>query len=129
MASGSAADFERLARQYWGAWGDAMRGTVPGGGQPGMQAWQEALDWWTRYAHGGRSEVQVLHHLYVAPDDLASYQVEHFADRDVQIHRLPDDLALVQQGSQSLNDLCGTLVVVDDVVENVAQLLMIDFLQ
>ena len=57
MASGSAADFERLARQYWGAWGDAMRGTVPGGGQPGMQAWQEALDWWTRYAHGGRSEV------------------------------------------------------------------------
>lgn len=57
MASGSATDFERLARQYWGAWGDAMRGTVPGGGQPGMQAWQEALDWWTRYAHGGRSEV------------------------------------------------------------------------
>ena len=57
MANGSTADFERLARQYWGAWGDAMRGTLPGGGQPGMQAWQEAVDWWTRYAHGGRSEV------------------------------------------------------------------------
>lgn len=57
MANGSGADFERLARQYWGAWGDAMRGNVPGAGQPGMQAWHDAVDWWTRYAHGGRGEV------------------------------------------------------------------------
>lgn len=57
MANGSGSDFERLARQYWGAWGDAMRGNVPGGGQPGMQAWHDAVDWWTRYAHGGRGEV------------------------------------------------------------------------
>ncbi|MCW5582154.1 MAG: class III poly(R)-hydroxyalkanoic acid synthase subunit PhaE, partial [Luteimonas sp.] len=51
---GSTDDFERLARQYWGAWGDSMRGSLAGGGQPGMHAWQEAIDWWTRYAHGGR---------------------------------------------------------------------------
>ncbi|TWT23285.1 class III poly(R)-hydroxyalkanoic acid synthase subunit PhaE [Luteimonas marina] len=57
MANGSMADFERLARQYWGAWGDAMRGAAPGGGQPGMHAWQDAIDWWTRYAHGGREGV------------------------------------------------------------------------
>ena len=50
-------DFERLARQYWGAWGDSMRGSLPGGGQQGMHAWQDAIDWWTRYAHGGREGV------------------------------------------------------------------------
>src|SRR5690606_4590753 len=52
--SGSTEDFERLARQYWGAWGDALRSAAPGGGQSGTQAWQDAIDWWTRYAHGGR---------------------------------------------------------------------------
>ncbi|HRO28036.1 MAG TPA: class III poly(R)-hydroxyalkanoic acid synthase subunit PhaE [Luteimonas sp.] len=73
MANGSMADFERLARQYWGAWGDAMRGAVPGAvpgvmsgampgvmpgaGQAGMHAWQDAIDWWTRYAHGNRAGV------------------------------------------------------------------------
>ena len=61
-------DFESLARRYWAAWGDALRSAVPGaGGMPGMggprhapplgvEAWQESLDWWTRLAHGGRSE-------------------------------------------------------------------------
>ncbi|GGK04518.1 class III poly(R)-hydroxyalkanoic acid synthase subunit PhaE [Luteimonas terricola] len=60
-------DFESLARRYWAAWGDALRSAVPGTGAiPGMggpqlpplgaEAWQESLDWWTRLAHGGRSE-------------------------------------------------------------------------
>ncbi|WP_202844709.1 class III poly(R)-hydroxyalkanoic acid synthase subunit PhaE [Luteimonas saliphila] len=48
-------EFERLARQYWGAWGDALRSAAPGSGQSGAHAWQDAIDWWTRYAHGGRS--------------------------------------------------------------------------
>ena len=56
-AGGQAPDFERLARQYWAAWGDALRGAAPGGGQAGAHAWQEAIDWWTRYAHGNRSGV------------------------------------------------------------------------
>lgn len=50
-------DFEALARQYWNAWGEAMRGATPEGAQAGMQAWHEAIDWWTRLAHGGRGEV------------------------------------------------------------------------
>ncbi len=54
---GQAQEFERLARQYWAAWGDALRGTAPGSGQAGAHAWQDAIDWWTRYAHGGRSGV------------------------------------------------------------------------
>src|SRR6476659_4730546 len=55
--------FESLARQYWSAWGDAMRGVapghaVPGNGGPGgaMPNWQDAVDWWSRLAHGGREE-------------------------------------------------------------------------
>jgi len=55
--SGQAQDFERIARQYWAAWGDALRGAAPGSGQAGAHAWQDAIDWWTRYAHGGRSGV------------------------------------------------------------------------
>lgn len=54
---GQAQEFERLARQYWAAWGDALRGTAPGAGQAGAHAWQDAIDWWTRYAHGGRSGI------------------------------------------------------------------------
>lgn len=61
---GSATDFESLARQYWGAWGDAMRQAAPGAGlggglgavNPGTQSWQDAIDWWTRLVHGGRQD-------------------------------------------------------------------------
>ncbi len=64
MANGTA-DFERLARQYWGAWGDAMRNAVPGLAPPdpvraGTQAWQEAVDWWTRQAGGRPAHEDVL---------------------------------------------------------------------
>jgi len=52
-----AQQFEQLSRQYWTAWGEALRGAAPGAGQPGVQAWQEAIDWWTRQAHGGRSGI------------------------------------------------------------------------
>jgi len=51
-------DFEALARQYWNAWGQAMRGGVAqGDAQAGMQAWHDAIDWWTQLAHGSRGEV------------------------------------------------------------------------
>ncbi len=51
-------DFEALARQYWGAWGEAMRGGVGSdAGQLGAKAWHDALDWWTQRVHGGRAEV------------------------------------------------------------------------
>lgn len=47
---GGAGDFEGLSRQYWSAWGEAMRqagvsaGVIP---QPQSQ-WQQALNWWSQ---------------------------------------------------------------------------------
>ena len=60
-------DFQSLARQYWQAWGDAMRQGgasmpgVPAPGMPGMGAqampgWQDAVDWWSRLAQGGNPQ-------------------------------------------------------------------------
>jgi class III poly(R)-hydroxyalkanoic acid synthase PhaE subunit len=53
-------EFEALARQYWNAWGDMLRGAVPTA-QPAapdaMKAWHDAIDWWAQLAHGQRSEV------------------------------------------------------------------------
>lgn len=46
------ADFEALARQYWGAWGDALRGASPDADAPGAQTMQDAVGWWTRMAQG-----------------------------------------------------------------------------
>lgn len=50
-------DFEALGRQYWNAWGEALRAAS---GQPaappGMQQWHDAVDWWSKLAHGGRTE-------------------------------------------------------------------------
>ena len=56
------ADLEQLAQRYWGAWSDSMRKATAGGGsqagaQAGMQAWHDAVDWWTRQAHGNRTGV------------------------------------------------------------------------
>ncbi len=51
-------DFESLARQYWSAWGDMMRtGATPSAPHAGAQGFQEAVDWWSRLAHGGRGEI------------------------------------------------------------------------
>src|SRR3546814_5510294 len=52
--SGSGTGFEALARQYWNAWGDALRSASPGAAQAGTQPWQAALAWWSRAAQGGR---------------------------------------------------------------------------
>jgi len=53
---GTAGEFEQMARQYWSAWEQALRGAVPGAAsaavQPGNQAWQDALQCWTEvFAH------------------------------------------------------------------------------
>src|SRR3569623_2446009 len=64
MSTQSPADgFEALARQYWAAWGDAMRTPSPGmGAAPGAAAfgktpnWQDAVDWWSRMAQGGNAD-------------------------------------------------------------------------
>lgn len=47
-------DFEALARQYWGMWGDALRGLAPqAGGNAGMQGFRDALSAWSSVAGGG----------------------------------------------------------------------------
>jgi class III poly(R)-hydroxyalkanoic acid synthase PhaE subunit len=53
---GAGGDFETLARQYWSAWGDAMRvAAKPGKPGPGsgVPNWQDAIDWWSKLAQGG----------------------------------------------------------------------------
>lgn len=56
--SGKVGDFEAMARQYWNAWGQAMRqagldAAVPT--QPAGQ-WQQAVDWWAQLMPGGPSQ-------------------------------------------------------------------------
>lgn len=55
MTASQAGDFESLARQYWAAWGEALRTAAPAGAGP-VPDWKDAVDWWSRLAHGGRSE-------------------------------------------------------------------------
>jgi len=52
------ADFEALARRYWNAWGEMMRGGAkPEAMHTGAQGWHQAVDWWTQLVHGNRTEV------------------------------------------------------------------------
>lgn len=55
-------DFEALARQYWGMWGDAARTATPGSGgfgamgsMGGLQGFRDAMDGWTRNVGAGSS--------------------------------------------------------------------------
>ena len=54
---GNSGDFEAMARQYWSAWGEAMRQAGAGGApaQPANQ-WQQAVDWWSQLMPGGSSQ-------------------------------------------------------------------------
>lgn len=47
-------DFESLARQYWNAWGEAMRQGSAGAGLPGANqpGWQQATQWWSQLLPG-----------------------------------------------------------------------------
>ncbi|MEG2806079.1 class III poly(R)-hydroxyalkanoic acid synthase subunit PhaE [Stenotrophomonas sp.] len=49
-SGGNAGDFEALARQYFGAWGDALRHAAvppgPAGASGGPGSWQQAIDQW-----------------------------------------------------------------------------------
>jgi class III poly(R)-hydroxyalkanoic acid synthase PhaE subunit len=55
MTASRTNDFESLARQYWSAWGEALRaGAAPA--TTGVPDWKDAVDWWSRLASGGRAE-------------------------------------------------------------------------
>jgi class III poly(R)-hydroxyalkanoic acid synthase PhaE subunit len=55
-------DFEALARQYWSAWGDAMRTGAPSSPATGnaMPGWQEAIDWWSHSARSGHPAADAM---------------------------------------------------------------------
>ena len=55
---GNAGDFEALARQYWSAWGEALRqGGLGAGATPQPTAnWQQAVGWWSQLMPGGPSQ-------------------------------------------------------------------------
>jgi hypothetical protein len=55
---GNAGDFEAMARQYWSAWGQAMRQGGLGAAAPAQPAnqWQQAVDWWTQLMPGASSQ-------------------------------------------------------------------------
>ena len=55
MTASYAGNFESLARQYWTAWGEALRSAAPAG-TGSVPDWKDAVDWWSRLAHGGRTE-------------------------------------------------------------------------
>lgn len=46
--------FEAVAREFWSKWGDFARQS--GGAQSAAPGWQQAVDWWSQLAHGGREE-------------------------------------------------------------------------
>ncbi len=46
-------DFENWSRQYWNAWGDALRAAAPATAAPGMPGWNDAMNWWSQLAKGG----------------------------------------------------------------------------
>ncbi|HZH46467.1 MAG TPA: poly(R)-hydroxyalkanoic acid synthase subunit PhaE, partial [Roseococcus sp.] len=57
---GGTGDFEALARQYWGAWGNAMRQAGLGAvapPPPPQDPWHQAMDWWSRLLPQGPSQV------------------------------------------------------------------------
>ena len=58
MTGAQGDDFEAQARQYWNAWGEALRqGSVAGGATPpeaASQDWSQALSWW-RGVLGGQA--------------------------------------------------------------------------
>ena len=48
-------DFDAVARQYWNAWGELMRG-APAPTATAAPGWNEAVQWWSQLAQGGRSD-------------------------------------------------------------------------
>ncbi|MET0807381.1 MAG: class III poly(R)-hydroxyalkanoic acid synthase subunit PhaE, partial [Pseudoxanthomonas sp.] len=54
---GNNGDFEAMARQYWSAWGEAMRQAGAGGAPaPPANQWQQAVDWWSKLMPAGHSQ-------------------------------------------------------------------------
>ena len=73
-------NFEALTRQYWAAWGEQLRAAS---GQPavsqGVPGWHDAVEWWSKLAHGGRSEANDLAERFNAQAKLWFGQMQQVA--------------------------------------------------
>ncbi|KCX01116.1 class III poly(R)-hydroxyalkanoic acid synthase subunit PhaE [Xanthomonas arboricola] len=121
-------NFEDKARQYWSAWGDAMRhgqsgaaaqpGAVPGTG-PGTDApqdWRKAMDWWsqllpTQAAPQAQEAVDRFRHQ--AGDWFCTMQqvAAQFAGRDTSANEVSEAWrrAVQGQGEQLMQWTLGSL--------------------
>ncbi len=121
-------NFEDKARQYWSAWGDAMRhgqagaaaqpGAVPGMG-PGTeppQDWRKAMDWWsqllpTQAAPQAQEAIDRFRHQ--AGDWFGTMQqvAAQFAGRDTSANEVADAWrrAVQGQGEQLMQWTLGSL--------------------
>ena len=91
----SGAELERLARQYWNAWQDALQRTMPGAaaagpmpgfGLPGAAAepadpWRELRDWWARQGAPTRSGFEDLQARFTGPAGQWFAQMQQLAGR------------------------------------------------
>lgn len=121
-------NFEDKARQYWSAWGDAMRhgqagaagqpGAVPGKGQASdaPQDWRKAMDWWsqllpTQAAPQAQEAIDRFRHQ--AGDWFGTMQqvAAQFAGRDTSANEVSEAWrrAVQGQGEQLMQWTLGSL--------------------
>jgi class III poly(R)-hydroxyalkanoic acid synthase PhaE subunit len=109
--------FEALARQYWNAWGDAMRAgagaTTPQASA--MPGWQEAIDWWSRQARGGNADANAAVERFNAQARDWYGQMQRIAAQFAGQDADPSDIvtewkrALGALGDNPFNDMFGAM--------------------
>ncbi|KAF1710608.1 class III poly(R)-hydroxyalkanoic acid synthase subunit PhaE [Pseudoxanthomonas kalamensis DSM 18571] len=60
FGTGQSGDFESLARQYWSAWGDALRQGGASGFASAQPNWQQAMQWWSQLVPGSGAGVDAM---------------------------------------------------------------------
>jgi class III poly(R)-hydroxyalkanoic acid synthase PhaE subunit len=109
-------DFETLTRQYWTAWGDAMR-AAGAAAQPAPAAipgWNDALAWWSQLARGAGAMPGTASGIDDALDRFNSQardwygQIQQLAARFAGRNAAPADIAAAWRqmiGAQGYTDL------------------------
>ena len=107
-------DFENLTRQYWNAWGDAMRaaGAPVQPAAPTMPGWNDAMTWWSQMARnaGGMPNAGVNDALDRFNSQARDWygQIQQLAARFAGRSAEPADIASAWQqmlGNQGFADL------------------------
>lgn len=116
-------DFDALARRYWNAWGEALRG-ASGSEAPDSTAstppgWNEAIDWWSQLARssvsggGGQADAAIARFNTQASAWFGQMQqlAARFAGRDTSAAEIAQawKQALGGDGANPFADLLGSL--------------------